>query len=643
MNFFDQQEQARRATFRLFLLFIPAVLGVAAAAHTVIMVSLAATGMFWVGELSPLSLAENPAVIWQSKLVLYVIPTTIALICIAAASRIAELRRGGGAVAVMLGGRKVQGGTEHARERQLLNVVDEMSIAAGTTPPQVYILDREPGINAFAAGYGLDDAAVAVTRGTLQHLTRDELQAVIAHEFSHILNGDMRLNMRVIGMISGLTVVSDLGRFFLPSGSDRSSLRGRSGNFGLLMLGVGLLIVGSIGVLFARLLKAAISREREYLADASAIQFTRDPGAVAGTLKKIGGLGHAGGISSPWVESVSHLFFADAFRASSACWFSTHPSLVERIRRIEPRFRGVFPRIKPLPEAQPKPRPDSKTQPAKARLLKVAAARVIDMVAAPTPAHLERGRAILQQLPTRLHDASRDPYGASALVLSLLLDPDPKLRESQLQVLKQRATVGLVEAVHALAKDVRRLDRAAYLPLVDLSTPALRDLSASQYAQFKKLVDALVMADEKLGCFEYLLQKVLRRHLDGYFSTPAAFTVQFYSLKPLIPDCVVVLNELAAITQKDPTDRMAALSASLGTFVEPSVKTEEFDLPKPSGLGALDRALDRLGRGSLGVKQRVLRACATLVLADREVTIEEGEMLRAIADVLDCPIPAFLS
>src|SRR5690606_28971990 len=252
-------------------------------------------------------------------------------------------RQGGSVVAGLLGGLPVNPATDDPDERRLVNVVEEMAIASGVPVPAIYVLPGEESINAFAAGYGVHDAAVAVTRGALKHLTRDELQGVIAHEFSHILNGDMRLNIRLIGLLHGLLLLALIGRVLLRSGGrSRGRRKEKGGSVQVALIGLGLVLLGYIGVFFGKLIKAAASRQREYLADAAAVQFTRNPEGIAGALKKIGALGAGSRIVHPRAEELSHLYFASGLRSSFAGLFATHPPLVERIRRIDPSFSGDF-------------------------------------------------------------------------------------------------------------------------------------------------------------------------------------------------------------------------------------------------------------------------------------------------------------
>ena len=275
MNFFERQDASRRATRYLVLFFGLAFLAVALATGIVVMVALGLSA----GD--PGTLAAEP------RILLTTVAVVLGLMIIASLSRVAVLSQGGGHVARMLGGTRVQTDDQDPLHRRLLNVVEEMAIASGLPVPEVYVLEQEQGINAFAAGLSPADAAVAVTRGSLEHLDRAELQGVIAHEFSHILNGDMRLNLRLMGFSFGILVLALLGRSMFRASARgvriRTSRRGK-GTGSIVMIALALVVVGYIGVLLSRLIKAAVSRQREVLADASAVQFTREPLALAGAL-----------------------------------------------------------------------------------------------------------------------------------------------------------------------------------------------------------------------------------------------------------------------------------------------------------------------------------------------------------------------
>src|SRR5262245_34953941 len=333
IDFFQQQDTARRKTSLLVVYFVLAILALIALVYGLLL----ALNVYGAGEKVSL---------WQPELLLLVAAGVGVVVGGASVFKVAQLASGGQSVALMMGGAEIPGTTRDARERRLLNIVEEMAIAAGVPVPPVYILD-EPGINAFAAGYAPGDAVVAVSRGCLEYLNRDELQGVVTHEFSHILNGDMRLNIRLIGLIFGIIALAIIGRILMFS-SGRGSSNRRDSQGGQMMLGLGLFVLGMVGAFFGRLIQAAVSRQREYLADASAVQFTRNPDGIAGALKKIGGLSEGSRVTNPRAEEVAHMFFANAFRQGITGLLATHPPLDDRIRRLDPTFTGEYPAVRPV-------------------------------------------------------------------------------------------------------------------------------------------------------------------------------------------------------------------------------------------------------------------------------------------------------
>ncbi|HVE16916.1 MAG TPA: M48 family metallopeptidase, partial [Chthoniobacterales bacterium] len=331
MDFFESQARAHRKTKWLIVYFVLAVLGIIVTLHV------AAAFAF-----------REPLTDW--RMLGMISGGVIVVVTLGSLYRIAELSQGGGVVAQMLGGRQLAPHPTDLREQQLRNVVEEMALASGVPVPDIYVLDEEQAINAFAAGNTPGDAVVAVTRGTLEQLNRDQLQGVIAHEFSHILNGDMRLNVRLIGVLTGILLLAMIGRIVFEisartGGSVRSS-DNKNGNaqLPLFLIGAGIWLIGSIGVFFAKLIKAAVSRQREFLADASAVQFTRNPDGIAGALYKIGQAGSK--LESPRADEASHMFFGNGLGESFMGLFATHPPIVERIQAIDPSFQ---PRAETVP------------------------------------------------------------------------------------------------------------------------------------------------------------------------------------------------------------------------------------------------------------------------------------------------------
>src|SRR5262252_1628740 len=439
-DFFQQQDSARRRTVQLVVYFVLAILVLVALVYALLLV----LGLYG---------ADEPVSWWQPELLLVVAAGVGILVGGASAFKVAQLASGGQAVALMMGGVEVPGTTTDARQKRLLHVVEEMAIAAGVPVPPVYILD-EPGINAFAAGYAPGDAVVAVSQGCLEYLTRDELQGVVAHEFSHILNGDMRLNIRLIGLVFGIIVLAVTGRMLMLTGGRRSSSQRNDSQAGLMLVGMGVFALGLVGAFFGRLIMAAVSRQREYLADASAVQFTRNPDGIAGALKKIGGLQEGSRINDPGAAEVAHMFFANALGGGLGGLLATHPPLRERIRRLDPQFDGTFPVVRPVGvearEAEgPRPgraprRPSLPTIPGLPQLpvaalgltAEAAASRVGDV----SPREIRYAEGLQEDIPASLRAAAQEPFGARAVIYALLLDPQPDVRELQQSSLQAAAS-----------------------------------------------------------------------------------------------------------------------------------------------------------------------------------------------------------
>ena len=650
MDFFERQEQAHRNTKLLVVYFIA---GVAMLTVTVYLaVLLIFTG---VSSRHHHGYGDEPQVgLWNPQLFLGAAAGTLAVIVLGSLFKTAELAQGGSAVATMLGGRLVNPHTTDPDERKLLNVVEEMAIASGVPVPQVYVMDEEQGINAFAAGHATSDAAISATRGAIKLLTRDELQGVIGHEFSHILNGDMRLNLRLMGIIFGILCLAVLGRVLLQTRSRSSKDRNP-----LPLLGLALLLIGWIGVFFGRLIQAAVSRQREFLADASSVQFTRNPAGLAGALKKIGGLSCGSKLEAAHAEEASHMFFGNGMGESFFHLMDTHPPLEERIRAIDASFDGKFPETGMEPVAADISRRTltreqlapthvggygSGAEAGITRLAPpvIAAQTVMSSLGNPTTAHLSYAEVLRNAFPEPVASAAREPLGASALVYALLLSSDPQLRSQQLHLLAQNAGEGARQETERLLPDVADVATHAKLPLVDLALPALRNFSPGQYQQFNRAMQLLIESDHEIDLFEYVLQKVVLRHLDPHFNGARKPLIQYYALKPLTPDCAVLLSALAYAGQEEREKiqqafRQGAQPLSYAARVEVGLlPAEQCDLEQ------VDAALNRLALAAPQIKKNVLAACAQTVAADGLIQETEAELLRAIADALDCPLPPFV-
>ncbi len=644
MNFFEAQDRARRRTHILVALFLAAVVAIVCSVYLVVGIAGYAT--------MGIQPAFDPALFGVVAL------GTGLLIGGGSLFRSAQLRRGGPAVAELLGGRPVAPDTRDSGERRLLNVVEEMAVASGTPVPAIYVLDREGGINAFAAGYGLHDAAIAVTRGTLEQLDRDELQGVIAHEFSHILNGDMRLNIRLMGLLFGILLLAVVGRGLLRG--SMMSRRQRDGRAAL--LGAALVGLGYLGVLFGKLIKAAVSRQREFLADAAAVQFTRNPEGIAGALRKIGAGGEGSRIRNHHAEELSHLFFANGVGRALSGLTSTHPPLRARILRVLPSWNGDFStpigrdaarkvtgRERDIGPSEKAARPDP-LSPERTGLL-LGAAAVMAGIGAPDSSHVQHARRLLGDLPEELMRAAHDPEGAQALLLGLLggegeavevarreaamsLDVASEGRREYGAPAGEGSSGAVSRWLDALRPLVQELPGEARLPLVDVALPALRGMEEAEAAALRSAIDRVVRADGEVHGFDFALTHILWRHLPGGRRTPPRGTVRLER----VPHAVAtVLSALARSGGGESPEVEAAFLR--GREVVDGVDDIRLLPETQVGLVDVDRALEQLESLSLEDRRTLLHACAAVVFADERVELREAELLRAFAECLDLPLP----
>ncbi len=621
-DFFRQQDRARRNTGRLVVLFALAVLGV-----VVSVLVFTATLMAFFNRDS-----ETGAMDWtaaaDTRTLALALAGTLAVVVGGSLVRIAELRAGGRLIAEELGGRLLNPNTSEPAERRLLNVVEEMAIASGVSTPPVYVMDGEAGINAFAAGFSHHDAVIGVTHGAAAALERDELQGVIAHEFSHILNGDMRLNLRLMGMLHGIFLIGAIGYVLL---------RVRVTTF--VLIGAGLSVVGFSGTFFGNLIKAAVSRQREFLADASAVQFTRQPEGIAGALKKIGGFAKGSKVESSNAPQASHMFFGRATSGLSAV-FPTHPPLVSRIRRIDPSWDGEFPELPAeVVEALAAVVPASAAEGETRTVADGDVARAVSQVGQPTPAHLQYAAELIGDLPGPVVAAAHEPYGARAVVYALLLDHAPEPRRLQLRHLEATADRGVYEETLKLAPHVEQLGRRTRMPLVEIALPALRVLSSWQYQRFQENLVELVEADDRLDLFEWSLQRILLRDMQVSFGRSGPTHVRHASVRSASSSLAVLLSVLAYVGDRNPQAAERAFAAGWRVLSLP----ERGLLPHEAcGFTELDAALAELDRSSPQVKKRTLESAVACITADRQVTVDETELLRAVSASMSCPMPPIL-
>jgi Zn-dependent protease with chaperone function len=531
-----------------------------------------------------------------------------------AVRRLIKLRGGGDAIAKMVSARQVKRNATDLDERRLLNVVDEMAIASGVAVPSVWVMDKEEGINAFAAGYSPNQAVIVVTKGTLTKLNRDELQGVIGHEFSHILNGDMRLNVRLIGILAGIVVVGEAGLVIIKLGAEA----GDTGAIPFIIWGAIVAAVGYIGVFFGRMIKAAVSRQREFLADSSSVQFTRNPDGLLSALQKIRKEGAP--VSNAYAGEMSHMFFSQAITPKLfSDLFATHPSIDERVASITGR------KLEP-------PAPPGDQQKGAQGLVNT----LLALVGNATPEHVDQASKLLTSLPESLKGALDTPDGARRVVYAYLFGGDESTRKVQIQALIAAGDGATAAGIEDLIKTLRQLGPAARLPVLTLALPALRQMDQTARNAFLRAVDGLVEADSEVTLDEFVIRTILQRQLSA--NSSRAERSKYKDLKSVQADMVLLLATLARAGSTDPEAQNAAFAkgaARLGVKVA---------LPPGTKLAAdaVTAALDRLRQVTPMVKPDIVAACVDTALADEEVVVAEMELLRAIGMAIDCPLPPTL-
>jgi Zn-dependent protease with chaperone function len=637
MDFFQAQDSARARTRTLVLLFVTAVAAIIASIYLVVHVVL----------------GPGPGRPIDPVLLLVIAAAVVALVAAGSTARTLQLRQGGPRVAELLGGRRIRSNSTDEAERRLINVVEEMAIASGTPVPAIYVLDQEEGINAFAAGFTIDDAAVGVTRGTLDRLNRDELQGVIAHEFSHILNGDMRLNIRLMGLLFGILLLAIVGRGLLYSGG-RAGGRGRRGGGGggqIVIVGLALVVIGYIGVFFGRMIQAAVSRQREYLADAAAVQFTRNPAGIGGALQKIGSLSAGSRITDHHAQEAGHFFFANGIGSAFTSLLATHPPLGERIRRID---AGVLESRPAAAAAAAGPTVKAGASPGVARgeagepaqghsaamMPAMAGAALMASIGTPRPEHVAYAGRLLEALPETVRNAAHEPNRAVALLFALLRQPNGEEDERQRQAVLAHGGAPLLDEVDALLPEVRAAGARSRLPLLDLLLPALRELAPEQQEAVRATAAALVAADDRIDMFELALMHVLSRQLAGARRAPTApgDARGGSRLSSLRDEAELVLSAVAWSGAADGAAAGQTFSAGAAAVRR---QTGPLSLQPREALPVdrIDAALGRLRTAAPAARRVFIEACLLIVADDGRVHSQEAELLRAVAEAIDCPMP----
>ncbi|MFW5734328.1 MAG: M48 family metallopeptidase [Oceanidesulfovibrio sp.] len=659
MDFFSRQEQARRNTGSLVFYFVIAGFGIVAMVCLIVASVIAVIAGFLI----------EPTQFWIvrdfNKIIVVTAIFTGGTILGLSLVRISELKRGGGdALASMLGGTLIPVDTTDPTFRKVLNVTEETAIAAGIPCPPVYILGREDGINAFAAGYRPQTAIIGVTRGAAELLDRDELQGVIAHEISHILYGDMRLNIRLIGLVHGVMVMGLFGRrLFLRSmgysGMFSRDAEGGASFFPGVLGGLALMVVGAAGTLVGSFLKASICRQREYLADASAVQFTRNPAGIIGALKKMGGWPIGSQMESNRAEEASHLFIGQTRDSIFRRLLATHPTLEQRIRRLDPSWDGAFPTVdeetrrcmamaskREIPGLLALARPPAVQELRDNGCGDVAEpAALSSTVGSLEAACLEFARGLMAQIPQSLVLACRNPEHARSLLFALLLSTDEKIRSNQLDALLQLTDIRCHDQV-AEFYEIPEIRRPALRQiLLDMAIPALRRMPRETYAVFKEVVTLLIHADRRVDLSEWMIHRVLFRRIAPFFGASRDVPMTVEGFAPVIRSVEMLLSCLAHLGKRirEPDERRASAENAFARGAGRLDLSGVSLLPlEASNLAALDNALASLELLTPPWKKQLLEAAAAVVLADGVVTAPQGIVLRGVAEGLDLPMPPLL-
>ncbi|MEM6583274.1 MAG: M48 family metallopeptidase [Pseudomonadota bacterium] len=648
MDFFQQQDIARRNTRALVLFFVAAVV------ILIVLTNAAIAAFLWLSQGTTLTTGS----LGFSGFLSYFTWARFGTVGLAVAATIAmvaffkwlSLSAGGKVVAESMGGTRILPGTMDRAERRCLNLVEEMALAANMPVPPVYIMNDEKGINAFAAGITPADAVVAVTRGSVEHLKRQELQGVIAHEFSHILNGDMRLATRLTAMLKGITFIGDVGHILLRSGhrARGSSSRG-NGAAMIPILGLALWLLGLVGAAVAGFIKAAISRQKEYLADASAVQFTRSADGIGDALKVIGGYVPGTLVQAARASEVSHIFFGEI---EHRLWsmFATHPPLGKRIRRVDPSWNGEFiqRQVEHYESSPADPATAAEAGRERAALVAAAVAAGAAGVAGesgdappdadfgPSIEELELETAERESIPVIFVQQAHEPLGAQALVFSLLINESEALRQTQLEVIRGSGVEGLAELVTALSPGVKALGAPRRLPLLELCLPALKSTSLKQYRRFKRTLMELIRADAKTELHEWCLYQLVRHYLDPEFIQVKPSRPRHRKLEKVAYHLRVVLSVLSHEGGSD-AQTVFRLAADELDFTSMSILPRE-----QCSVAAFSKAVHELADCYPLLQPRILKAMALAASRNGELSPVEREIIASMAAVMNCPTPALL-
>jgi Zn-dependent protease with chaperone function len=638
VNFFEAQDEARRASRRLVIAYIVATLLIVASVAVVVSFVMFILSDSTYRNTFGSFLMSAPGIPITAALV-----TALFVVGASVAKSIELSSSGGGRVARQMGGTLVAADARDPLRRRLRNVVEEMAIASGVPVPEIYVLEQEGGINAFAAGLTSNDAVVAVTRGTLELLSRDELQGVIGHEFSHILNGDMRLNIRLMGILSGIMGLAMIGRLILRSFRHVDDARAA---LVVALLGFGFVGLGAIGLFSGRVIKAGVSRQREFLADASAVQFTRQTDGIANALKKIGGYGGGSNINSADPELVSHMLFGSGAPLSRL--FATHPPLVERIQAIDPSFRpGDFPRVDPretqLAEAEqgeealafaasPAPMPGAPEHLAES---------IVATVGQPSMEHVQYAQHLRQSIPESLHNAAQSVDFAYLLTIALVLDRSGTLVDRQLAIAREQLGANRANLVRRFYDELLTVGTEFRLPLLEIAFPALKQRPPQALSYVLSVTTRMIETDGEIDLYEFCFNRILTSKLGRTADADRRPPRRRPRRAQLRSAAIALLRILADYGHESDEASRAAFRAGIKTLGD-WAQEFEYEANDRFTISVLDDCLDALERLDSRGKESLLRAITATATHDTRLTVTETELIRAVCATLDYPLPPIL-
>lgn len=646
MDFFSHQEKARRYTRVLIAYYLIALIFIVTAVNVVVYY------FFIFLEFYP----YTPQNWFTEGVVYYLSMGTLLLILSGSFYRWKKLKSGGHVVAEMVGASLIDSSTSDPQIRKFINVVEEMSIASGVPLPNIYVMENEQGINAFAAGYLPTEAVIVVTRGAIDSLNREELQGVVAHEYSHILNGDMQINIKLVAVLAGILMISLAGKMLTHgrSSTNRRSMHlsssGRNSSVSaLIILGFMLQLVGFIGVFFGRMIKAAVSRQREFLADAAAVQFTRNPQGIASALNKIVGasagfLNNGSEIKDAHAEDMSHMCFSEALNMRFSKLLATHPPLVKRIERIYP---GFLSRVKArqmtenIRETNQQAFDSSDVLQSVSMLTSVSPMtspvtpkEVVSTVGLIDQAHIDYAQVVHESFSENLLKATYQKATAKAVVWALIV---ARMKKEDMAAANSCLGVEAAEAVGLYLSEIKQLKKSQQLPLFDLLLPGLKLMSKKEKVDFIEITEVLIKCDKRYSLFEFVLLSLLQQHLS---STAAENKkIKYYSFKPLSEDLQLIFSVMAQSSGVSIAERESVYQKVAKGFFIQDYKLLQM---KVISVTKIQKSMQKLSLLSPLLKRNVLEACADIVMGDGKIKTAEAELLRAISESLGCPMPPLI-